>query len=232
MPRTLAWLTPDEVPTDTICRALVIPADSSIIAAVNGALLPLTYSENWEQFGEVTPEDMAAAMRVMFDDFVLSSGGECVDLSIATCEHVVSQNTNGGSTPNANTDGRIPFNQFLDHPSWIGLSSNVFTIQPGHYWFKMEHEANPASGVMWAWLKNETNYPTLQITGLNRLVSKDRTVICEGMLQPTDEFKFGFWFRSNANSVANTGFGNPKNLSGYDEHYGIVSILKLGDINQ
>lgn len=227
-----AWLTPDSIPDDKLCRLLRIPNDINIRGAVSGALLDLTLERNWEQFGDVTPEDMASAMLTMLENFWVSETDGCMDLSIATCTHSVSQNTNGGSTPAANTDARIPFTTFVDHPSWIALSSNIFTIQPGHYWFKMEHEANPASGVMWSWLANESGYPTLNIVGLNRLVSKDRTVVVEGMLQPTAEFQFGFWFRSNANAVSNTGFGTPKNLSSYTEEYGKVSILKLGDTNQ
>jgi len=223
------WLTPDTLPSDVVCRTLKIPDDLYLLVAVSGALLDLTYPDNWEQFGDQTPEDTAAAMYAMLRDFWVSQGNDCVDISLATCEHVVSQGTNGGSTPAANTDGRIPFTTFIDHPAWIGLSSNVFTIDPGYYWLKMEHEANPASGRMWAWLANETSFPTLRIEGMQRFCAIDKSVTVEGLINQPDSFNFGFWFRSNANAVSNTGFGNPKNLSGYSEHYGMLSILRLGD---
>lgn len=61
----MPYLTPETIPTDTQCGMLVIPADSAIIAAVNGALLELIEPGNWELFGSITPEEIAAAMQTM-----------------------------------------------------------------------------------------------------------------------------------------------------------------------
>lgn len=74
----LAWLTPDELPIagDTICRPLRIPNDQRIIAAVNGAILTLTESANWEAFGNVTPEDIAYRLLEMFEDYATSECSE------------------------------------------------------------------------------------------------------------------------------------------------------------
>jgi hypothetical protein len=66
----MPWLTGDTWGGGTICRRLVIPNDISLIAAVNGALLPLTYESNWEQFGTATPEAVADAMRDMWLAYV------------------------------------------------------------------------------------------------------------------------------------------------------------------
>jgi len=60
------WLTPNSIPDATICRVLFIPRNPDVIGAVSGALLPLTYSFNWEEFGEVTPDEMASAMQEMY----------------------------------------------------------------------------------------------------------------------------------------------------------------------
>lgn len=62
----MPWLTPNEIPATTLCRRLLIPDDLEIVAAVSGALLSLTYAHNWEQFGTVTPEEIASAMQEMY----------------------------------------------------------------------------------------------------------------------------------------------------------------------
>jgi len=68
-----AWLTPETIPGATICRALVIPADyPGIVTAVSGAIYPLTLAENWEPFGAVTPEQIAAAMQTMYLNWLKS----------------------------------------------------------------------------------------------------------------------------------------------------------------
>lgn len=61
-----AWLTPDNAPIATRCRRVRIPDSEAWIAIVSGALLPLTQSENWEQFGDVTPDEAAARAQEMF----------------------------------------------------------------------------------------------------------------------------------------------------------------------
>jgi len=70
----MPYLTPDEIPTDTICRVLKIPNDRAIIAAVTGALNELIYSWNWEQGGTVTPQEASQALVNMFDQFCFNEG--------------------------------------------------------------------------------------------------------------------------------------------------------------
>jgi hypothetical protein len=70
------WLTPNEIPEATVCRSLFIPDDPEIVAAVSGALLPLTKAYNWELFGTVTPEQMATAMMEMYFNWLSS---ECTE---------------------------------------------------------------------------------------------------------------------------------------------------------
>ncbi len=71
----MPWLTPDSLPAngEVVCRQLRIPNDTLIIAAVNGALLDLTYPENWEPLGAITPDEMAAAMLGMVLEYLNST---------------------------------------------------------------------------------------------------------------------------------------------------------------
>lgn len=73
-----AWLTPATIPTNTVCLRLEVPQDTAIMAAVWGAILLLTEPENWEQYGAVTPADIASAMLTMqnncMDDSCIGSG--------------------------------------------------------------------------------------------------------------------------------------------------------------
>lgn len=85
MPNRNAWLTPDSIPTETVCRTLVIPAEfEEIYSAVSGALYPLTLAENWEQFGSVTPEQIASAMLIMYLAFLDSECDAPMALPIGT----------------------------------------------------------------------------------------------------------------------------------------------------
>jgi len=70
----MGYLTPDENPTESTCRVLFIPDNEQFIAIVRGALQELTYPENWFQFGELTPEEAAAAFVPMFDAFCFDEG--------------------------------------------------------------------------------------------------------------------------------------------------------------
>jgi hypothetical protein len=69
------YLTPDgPVPSTTICRVLFIPDSEEFIANVTGALQVLTIPENWQQYGTLTPEQSAAALQDMFDNFCFAIG--------------------------------------------------------------------------------------------------------------------------------------------------------------
>jgi len=66
------WLTPNSGATTTVCRPILIPIDDQLffMAAINGALNELTKEYNWEQFGDMTPDDAAAAMLDMYLAYV------------------------------------------------------------------------------------------------------------------------------------------------------------------
>lgn len=64
----MPYLTPQTTPATFICRRLRIPNDIGYLMAVNGALAELALARNWEQFGDVTPEEARAAMLNMLLD--------------------------------------------------------------------------------------------------------------------------------------------------------------------
>jgi len=71
----MGFLTPETLPTDTICRILFIPNDAQILANVTGALNELIEPLNWYPQGAVPPEEAAAAMVPMFDRFCFNEKG-------------------------------------------------------------------------------------------------------------------------------------------------------------
>jgi len=70
------WLTPNSGATETSCRPILIPIDDQLffMAAINGALNELTKEYNWEQFGDMTPAEAAAAMLDMYIVYTESTG--------------------------------------------------------------------------------------------------------------------------------------------------------------
>ena len=79
-----AWLTPDteDALADLVCRRILVPDSPAFRESVNGALLELTYSWNWEQYGTMTPEEAASAMLEIYNDYMLN--GECTSSEIPT----------------------------------------------------------------------------------------------------------------------------------------------------
>jgi len=73
--RRRAWLTPDTPPPETFRgRCFSVPDDETLVAAVTGALLPLTQPENWEEHGSMSADDTADIMSTAFEAFV---SGDC-----------------------------------------------------------------------------------------------------------------------------------------------------------
>jgi len=70
----VGYLTPDTLPTDTICRVLFIPDDEQFLANVTGALQLLLNPDNWTKYGTLTPEESADALVDMFDRFCFNEG--------------------------------------------------------------------------------------------------------------------------------------------------------------
>lgn len=64
------FLTPNDAPTETICRRIRIPDSEAWMALVNGALVELIHADHWEQFGTLTPEESAERAQAMFLEFL------------------------------------------------------------------------------------------------------------------------------------------------------------------
>jgi len=65
----MPYLTPNNAPGTTICRTIVIPNDLTWISIVNGALAELFKAYNFEQYGDLTPEETATAFYQMWSDW-------------------------------------------------------------------------------------------------------------------------------------------------------------------
>lgn len=65
----MPYLTPDTLPSDFICRTVLIPNHIDWLIIVNGALSELLKAENFEQFGSITPEETANKFEEMFFEF-------------------------------------------------------------------------------------------------------------------------------------------------------------------
>lgn len=64
------WLTPANPPPGKfLVRRLFIPADYEYIELVNGALLDLCYADNYEEFGDATPDECAEAFAAMYAEY-------------------------------------------------------------------------------------------------------------------------------------------------------------------
>ena len=70
----MAYLTPNSLPADTICRVLFIPNNDEFLANVTGALQILTFADSFVQFGSLTPDQTAEAYMPMFDQFCFNQG--------------------------------------------------------------------------------------------------------------------------------------------------------------
>ena len=70
----MGYLTADVCAADSVCRALFIPNDEAFLAIVRGALEELTFSYNFDKYGTLEPEEMAACFHDMWDKFCFNEG--------------------------------------------------------------------------------------------------------------------------------------------------------------
>ncbi len=70
----VGYLTPNTLPSDTVCRTFNIPNDPDFIAVVLGALLPLLNPDSWTPFGSLTPAQAAEALQDGYDNFAFGLG--------------------------------------------------------------------------------------------------------------------------------------------------------------
>ena len=67
----MSFLTPD-LPIVSADVVRTISAPPELLSFIGGALLELTYSENWEQAGTGLPEDVAALFVDILDGYYAS----------------------------------------------------------------------------------------------------------------------------------------------------------------
>src|SRR5437868_1003035 len=77
MPAIDKWLTPDLPLTPLRCRRLLFPDGIDWLAIMSSALLPLTKSYNFEDFGTATAQQSADAFAATFEDFTFQEDGGC-----------------------------------------------------------------------------------------------------------------------------------------------------------
>jgi microcystin-dependent protein len=78
----MPYLTGNTIPSGKRCKVIRIPDDLAFLDALNGALLELTFAYNFETVpGTVSPQDMADAFALAFDDYTIE---ECMEIPIGT----------------------------------------------------------------------------------------------------------------------------------------------------
>jgi len=73
----MPYLTPDEVPEGTTCRPLFIPDDTAWLALVSGILTEGAKTWNWEKYGTLTPEECAAVIQDIVNQFYTEGCDDC-----------------------------------------------------------------------------------------------------------------------------------------------------------
>jgi hypothetical protein len=64
----MAFLTPDTAPSGTLGVVVFIPDDVDSIYTLLGLLDTLSHPENWEKWGDATPEEIAPRWAKANDD--------------------------------------------------------------------------------------------------------------------------------------------------------------------
>lgn len=77
----MPYLTGNTIPVTSRCKVIRIPDDLAFLDALNGALLELTYAYNFEADGAITPEQMADAFAIAYDDYTTEA---CMEIPIGS----------------------------------------------------------------------------------------------------------------------------------------------------
>lgn len=126
------YLTPATIPATLTRRWICIPNEPYIIAALNGALLELSFAYNWENFGAVDKETIAEVFRLAVLE-AHATGSDCMPIvhQPTILADQKAQNTDGGTFTNGAWRVRdlteIEGNLF----NGVVLASNQFTIPAG-----------------------------------------------------------------------------------------------------
>lgn len=226
----MPWLTGDTIAAaDFICRRLVIPNDIALIMAVNGALLDLVKPRNWEQHGAATPDETAALMQTMFFDYQESECAEMTKLTInaGVFKYGVAQ---GQKQPQPNDGEWWPLSNVavvwnsvatgLDGSGGIWLPAGTYLMSGMHTIFEAEE-------CRLSWWNKSTNVMIVNGLSMNNRTSDDGQAVVHVMsiFQSAEEelFDMRVWVNRTSSIV----LGNPADLAGMPEVYGLVNIIKL-----
>lgn len=221
------WITPDEIPAETICRVLFIPNELEIVASVNGALCELIYARNWEQVGAVTPAEMSEAMQTMFWDYEQS---ECNFMQKPDIFYdQKAQNTHGGGiSANVLTDIFFQTANSLNAGFVTGGAPN-FIVSPGLYEYDIWHVIRgDAVTQMKCLLLNDDTANVVQVGLTDREDSSNFcTLRVTGMVNVAAETEFVYQIISS-DALASTALGLAMNVTSLVEVYGQAVWRRLG----
>jgi len=142
---TRGYLTPSTIPATLTRRWICIPDEQYIVAAVMGAMQELCYPYNWQEFGAITPDEIAQAFTPIVMDFMATESA-CMPIihQPVIIRDDKTQNTAGGTFTSGAWRKRT-LNTLIDQASYgVTLSSDEFTLPAGK-WLIRWHA--PAFGV-------------------------------------------------------------------------------------
>lgn len=108
--RRLKFLTPDEPPDALLCRAFSLPNEARWLGTFIGALLDLTDEANWEQYGDLTPEEAAQAYADIIEEALPGTLDACA--------------AQGVPAPVWDEDSEVDDELPEDEQPWYGYVSN------------------------------------------------------------------------------------------------------------
>lgn len=101
----MPFITPNNLPTGTYCRQILIPNDPYWIGLVSGALLPFSYASEWEQKEGITVEEAAGRWLQMLNEYWSSDcGGDDMPCE-GNCPEVLRRINPDTGQPEISTDG-------------------------------------------------------------------------------------------------------------------------------
>ena len=220
-----AWLTPETIPNDEVERKLCIPNSPHILAAVTGAILPLTYPENWEAYGTVTPEAIASRMSEMLSDF-LGFTGLCKMPIPILIDDYRTQNTQSGTATAGAWYTRI-LNTLTDlFPYGASLASNQFTLPKGLWLIEWNMEFFGVNLCQSRLFSVTENTPIVVGTSESSNSTSSTSVHSHGVTIQNNVASTTYRIEGRVSTtLANEGNGRRNNFSA--EKYGSVRATKL-----
>lgn len=119
------WLTPNELPGTTACWAISIPDSVDFLALLKGAIDDLRFSSNFEEFGALSPDDVAGAFATAFDTLA-----PCTGSGLVTGE-IIAYATTNPPTGTLACDGATYLR--VDYPDLYSVLAAAFISDADHF---------------------------------------------------------------------------------------------------